>query len=251
MNTQRQKLALIFPELASQLAQEDANALLKELSESNKGSKKISISVDGKAATIKGDKGEKGDRGDIGETGKPGKDGRDGKDGKNGSDGENGKDGIDGKRGPAGLDGLNGKNGKDGKDGKDAEIDLSGYEKRLSSIEKSSTLKPKGAIDQRWHGGGLSKVSTDSTLSGLGTPSSPLSVVGGGGFTTLLPTETPNGSLTVFTFSLATAQPSFIVSDNAMMQATTKSGTVNWTWNNGTKKATMTIPPSDDIIAIK
>lgn len=36
------------------------------------------------------------------------------------------------------------------------------------------------AIDQRWRGGGLSSVSHDSTLSGLGTPASPLSVVGGG-----------------------------------------------------------------------
>lgn len=73
----------------------------------------------------------------------------------------------------------------------------------------------------------------------------------GGGFTTLSPTETPNGSLTVFTFSAATSQPTFIVSDNAMMQAITKSGTVNWAWNNGAKQATMTIPPVDDIIGIQ
>jgi len=33
-------------------------------------------------------------------------------------------------------------------------------------------------IDQRWHSGGLSKVSTDATLTGNGTPASPLSVVG-------------------------------------------------------------------------
>ena len=74
---------------------------------------------------------------------------------------------------------------------------------------------------------------------------------GGGGFTTLQPTETPNGVLTVFTFSTATGQPTFIVSDNAMMQAVTKSGTVNWTWNNGALQATMTIPPQDDIEGIQ
>lgn len=35
--------------------------------------------------------------------------------------------------------------------------------------------------DLRWHGGGLSQVTTDSTLTGKGTTASPLSVVGGGG----------------------------------------------------------------------
>ncbi len=34
--------------------------------------------------------------------------------------------------------------------------------------------------DQRWHGGGLSRVSHDTTLTGDGTPSSPLSAVGDG-----------------------------------------------------------------------
>ncbi len=74
---------------------------------------------------------------------------------------------------------------------------------------------------------------------------------GGGGFTTLQPTETPNGTLTVFTFPTSTGQPTFIVEDNAMMQAVTKSGTVNWTWNNGLQQATMTIPPQDDIVGIQ
>lgn len=62
---------------------------------------------------------------------------------------------------------------------KDPEGLLSPFEKRLGSLEKSNTLNPKGSIDQRWKGGGLSSVSHDSTLIGLGTPASPLSVVGG------------------------------------------------------------------------
>lgn len=74
--------------------------------------------------------------------------------------------------------------------------------------------------------------------------------IAGGGFTSLFATETPNGVLTVFTFSTATVQPSFILSDNVMMRATTKSGTINWTWNAGLQQATLTIPPSDDILAI-
>lgn len=73
---------------------------------------------------------------------------------------------------------------------------------------------------------------------------------GGGGFTELAATETPNGVIKVFTFAVATAQPSYIVADNVWLKATSKAGTVNWTWASGTKKATLTIPPADDIYAI-
>ena len=73
---------------------------------------------------------------------------------------------------------------------------------------------------------------------------------GGGGFTLLQATETPNGAITVFTFPSAAAQPNFIVMDNAMMRATTKSGAVNWTWSAGPKQATMTVAPNEDIVAI-
>jgi hypothetical protein len=48
-------------------------------------------------------------------------------------------------------------------------------ENLASAAQKINTL------DQRWHGGGLSSVSHDATLTGNGTSSSPLSVVGGGG----------------------------------------------------------------------
>lgn len=71
-----------------------------------------------------------------------------------------------------------------------------------------------------------------------------------GGFSQLAATETPDGNVTVFTFASATAQPTFIVSDNVIMKATTKAGTVNWTWNAGLKQATMTIAPQDEIYAI-
>lgn len=75
-------------------------------------------------------------------------------------------------------------------------------------------------------------------------------LISGSGLTVLNATETPNGNITVFTFAGASAQPTFIVADNALTRATTKSGTVNWTWNGGTKKATLTIPPADEIFAI-
>ena len=72
----------------------------------------------------------------------------------------------------------------------------------------------------------------------------------GGGFTTIVPTETPNGTLTVFTYPSATAQPSFINLDGAMQPATAKSGTIYWTWNAGAKQATCTVPPNDTATAI-
>lgn len=70
------------------------------------------------------------------------------------------------------------------------------------------------------------------------------------GLTKLTATETPNGVLTAFTFSAATAKPSFVISDNVWLQATSKAGTVNWTWNSVSKVATLTVPPVDDILAI-
>lgn len=143
------------------------------------------ILIDG--SEFKGEQGEKGDTGDKGDKGEKGDKGNDGKDGKNG---KNGSDGL---------------NGVDGKDGVDGSIDDA-----LTIVEKLNTLENvldvsviKDAIDkkyvdagmkkidgriklidQRWHGGGLSKVTTDSTLTGTGTPASPLHAVGGSPLTT-------------------------------------------------------------------
>lgn len=77
-----------------------------------------------------------------------------------------------------------------------------------------------------------------------------ISAAGGSGFTALAATETPNGSLTVFTFAGASAQPSYLRVDNVWVKAVSASGTVNWTWNNGTKKATLAVAPQDDIEGI-
>lgn len=77
-----------------------------------------------------------------------------------------------------------------------------------------------------------------------------ISASGGSGFTALAATETPNGVITVFTFALASAQPSYIVADGVWTKATGANGQVNWTWNNGTKKATMNVAPLSDIYAV-
>ena len=111
-----------------------------------------------------GERGEKGEKGDIGLTG---------------SVGGKGEKGDRGERGLSGTDGTNGKDGRDGLDGKDAILD----EKILDPIVDKKILdgmeKIDGrikAIDQRWKGGGLSKVSHDTTLTGSGTPIDPLIV---------------------------------------------------------------------------
>jgi hypothetical protein len=112
------------------------------------------------------------------------------------------------------------------------------------AVMQSGTLKAHAAPTLDFKGAGAPTVSVDS----VGVTH--LDFAASAGFTTLAATETPNGSATVFTFSSATAQPSFIVADNVWLRATTKSGTVNWTWNGGTKKATLTIAPQDEIFAI-
>lgn len=60
----------------------------------------------------------------------------------------------------------------------------------------------KGApLDMRWHGGGLSSVVHDSTLTGSGTTASPLSVVGSGGVNYETPVGLINDSNVTFTVS--------------------------------------------------
>lgn len=73
---------------------------------------------------------------------------------------------------------------------------------------------------------------------------------GGGGFSTLAATEIPNGNIKVFTFSTATAQPSYLILDGVWTRAVAADSTVNWTWNSGTKQASVNVPPNDDIIGV-
>lgn len=182
---QRKKLAIAFPEIASALEQQETNDLLSVLSTIVKNTQTVKL----EGASLKGDK---GDKGDIGQKGEPGD---------QGEQGEQGIQGIQGVRGYRGESGIDGKDGKDGspdtpeniaakintleglielKTLKGVDSILSPYEKRIGSLEKSNALNPKGPIDQRFRGGGLSSVSHDSTLTGLGTVASPLSVASSG-----------------------------------------------------------------------
>lgn len=99
------------------------------------------------------------------------------------------------------------------------------------------------------HGGGITRLTAGSniTITKLADGSYRITSTGGSGFSTLAATEAPNGNLKVFTFSTASAQPTYLVVDNVWMKAMSAGGTTNWTWNNGTKKATLTVSAQDDI----
>lgn len=77
---------------------------------------------------------------------------------------------------------------------------------------------------------------------------------GSGAINIALPTETPNGTLKVFTFSTLTIQPSVVVSDGVSLSVTSKIGNTNWTWNGISKQITLSTtsaPPTDNIFAIQ
>lgn len=172
-------------------------------------------------------------------------------------DGVNGKDGKDGK------DGKNGRDGRDGRDGKDAAVldteglvaevirripvtEMPTLDEIVREIKKKKLIElrdiknmPLNMNDMRWHGGGLSTVSHDDTLTGNGTPSSPLGVVGGG-VTVETPVGTVNAVNTIFT---VTAEPKWVVSDSA-----TYFNGAGYTYAALT--ITLDIPPSQYIRAI-
>jgi len=98
--------------------------------------------------------------------------------------------------------------------------------------------------DQRWHGGGLSKVSHDNTLTGDGTPANPLSVVSSSsGYQQ--PTGVVDGINDTFDFAV---EPNVIVVDQGRtMQKVSSDGTVNWT---GTTTVILSVAPNYDIFSI-
>lgn len=220
--------------------------------------------VDGKDSSVPGPQGEKGENGIDG---KDGQDGVAGKDGKDGVDGEDGVDGIDGKDGVDGhIKDLSPQEIRDSLEllTEDERLDASaikGFEETLKSIKESgkSVRIGGGSRGVQLYVNGVKKglaqfidieagpniTISDSIVNGLHTLT--ITSTGGSGFTTLAATETPDSSLTAFTFSTATAKPSYLVVDNVWMKPVTATGTVNWTWNAGTKVATLIIAPVDDI----
>ncbi len=101
---------------------------------------------------------------------------------------------------------------------------------------------PLNMNDQRWHGGGISTVSHDSTLTGNGTPSNPLSVVATPSFTIITATGAVNGINQSFVF--ATTPSVIVVDQGRVMRQISSDGNINWT---GTTNVTLQIAPTSDI----
>lgn len=171
--------------------------------------------------------------------------------GKDGVDGVNGIDGEDGDRGPRGFAGEDGKDGKDGKDGRDGKDLSETYVKNvIKSLDKKiddGLVKVDGRfkmVDMRWHGGGLSRVSTDSSLTGNGTASSPLSVASG--FVVVTTASAINDSNLVFIF---TSAPTLICINGAFYQQT--GGAITWSVAGTTITLSAPVGTGGSIFGIK
>ena len=150
-------------------------------------------------------------------------------------------------------------NGKDGQDGspdspeeiRDKIKSLKGKE-RLSVFDLKDTEwlrgNGKGKDTVQWNAvGGLSKVTTDATLTGDGTASNPLSVVQSGSqFTELPATGVVNGSNQTFTF---TKVPTYLVVDGVWYKKNDNNGTVQWSSSGLT--ITTNITPQNAIWGFK
>ncbi len=103
-------------------------------------------------------------------------------------------------------------------------------------------------IDQRWHGGGLSKVTTDSTLTGTGTPSSPLhvAITGSSGFQLPL-TGLVNGSNQTYTWSAA---PNAICVDGNTYANVTQDSGVSTVWTGTTTTVFNNLTPNSSCFAV-
>lgn len=243
---QKNKLIKFYPELRAYFELDEVKKTIKTVNDA-----------------VKGDKGEQGERGLQGVRGIQGE---------KGNCGESGKNGLDGKKGNAGIDGIDGINGKDGSpDTAEAialklnklteAVDVSVIKNAVSKSEldrhsknvENDMIRMDGRIkssDQRWHGAGLSKVSTDSTLTGSGTPSSPLSVVSGGSSGWQNPISgIVNGVNTTFVWAKA---PNVIAVDygNIIEKVDYNglgTGSTNWT---GTTTTILSVAPNQNIYAI-
>lgn len=179
--------------------------------------------------------------------------GRDYFNGRHGNDGRDGRDGMDGLPGPRGKDGteiapkdIAAKLNTLKKALKAEVLDLPSVEELIDTVVKElKNPKSKRRLnatdinmnDMRWHGGGISSVVHDNTLSGLGTSTSPLSVVSAGGITILTATGTIDDSNTAFTFiSLPTE---LVINGSSYIQT---GGAITWSWNAGTFTATLSSP---------
>lgn len=201
----------------------------------------------------KGDKGERGEDSRVA--------GPEGKMGPQGPQGVQGLQGIEGKEGKVGRSGPKGEKGMDGSS--DTALEIVSKINTLENTVKINVIENLEGILATMHrninsiskgkymrgGGDVVEAGSNVTITRVNGRRR-IASSGGSGFTTLDATETPNGILTVFTFSSASAQPTYVISDNVWLRAVSEVGTVNWTWSAGLKQATLAVPSLDDIWAV-
>lgn len=255
-STQKRKLINTYPELTSVIERQEVGDVLKGILKQQQQLSEAVHLIKGE----KGDQGEKGEKGDRGDQGIAGERGR------------QGYDGNPGPKGDRGFDGPMGLRGENGKDGQNA-MELSPQEivNRINTLQKAinaSTIdgiptfeeirrfltdpKSKGRIkgkeldmsDLRWHGGGISSVAHDATLTGNGTTSSPLSVVGGA-LTLVTVTGTVNDSNVTFT---SASQPTILVINGGVYRTT--GGSITWTYLAGTITLSVAVGSGGSIFGI-
>lgn len=125
---------------------------------------------------------------------------------------------------------------------------LKNLKKTIDTINKN--MRSNLGSNKMIHGGGHTiKAGAGQTLTRNSDGTVTLTITTSG-LTPLNATETPNGVIKIFTFSGASAQPSYLIVDNVWMKATSAAGGTNWTWNSGAKQATLTVPAADDIWAV-
>lgn len=201
----------------------------------------------GVAKGDKGDKGDKGERGDKGDRGSQGIQGQS-------IVGPRGKDGPKGPEGPRGIPGLVGPKGEilvvepDHKTIADKVLELIITEKKLEYKHIKDAPKPDmygqkiNFNDQRWHGGGLSQVSHDATLTGTGRPEDPLSVVATGTTGSVI-LATNSGDGQNYTLAQLPTSTVRLVLMNNLLYSTTDSA---FPWSIALTTLTFTSPlPSD------
>ncbi len=190
--------------------------------------------------------------------------GRDYFEGKEGAMGPKGPKPLAGVDYPIPTDGKDGKPGRDGAAGRDGSPDTPlEIARKLNSVENVLDIKvikdseklfqpindrltkienkpEKGPVDQRWHGGGLSVISHDTTLTGSGTPSSPLSVVAAGTGTVTSVSITPANGVSG-TVATPTTTPAISLSLGAITPSSVAaSGTIGGSNFSGTSSGSNT-----------
>lgn len=208
----------------------------------------LKIASETSKVEVQGIQGDKGERGEKGENGRDGKDGLDGKNGKDGRDGRDGRDG---------LDGVDGNDGKDGKDGDIKELSPQEIRDSLELLNGDERLDakyiknlPKSEQRTIIGGGGSSQVYHDSTLSGTGSQSSPLSVVDSGGSSGGILPVTISGTIddsnTTFT---APNDFTFLVMNGGVYKKT--GGAITWTYTAGTVEVSSPVGDGGSIYGLQ